>query len=267
MSWIHLDDLVRLLVWAAGRREGLGVMNGVAPAPMRNAEFTAALARTLGRPAVIPVPALALRTALGDLSTVLLASQRVVPAAATRAGFRFEFPTIDAALADCCAEPGHEDIWEQWLPAPPEAVFPFFSNPYNLEAITPDFLQFRVLRTSTSPVQEGTRIDYQLSLRGVPLRWQSVIEAWEPPRRFVDRQTRGPYALWHHTHEFEPKDGGTLIRDRVRWAVPLGALGDLVAGGWVARDVEAIFAFRHAKLATLFGGGHEVPAAAGGVQP
>ena len=145
MSWIHLDDLVRLLVWAAERREGLGVINGVAPAPVRNTEFTAALARTLGRPAVIPVPALALRTALGDLSTVLLASQRVVPAAATQAGFRFDFPTIDAALADCCAEPGHEDVWEQWLPAPPEAVFPFFSNPYNLEAITPDFLQFRVL--------------------------------------------------------------------------------------------------------------------------
>ena len=267
MSWIHLDDLVGLLVWAAGYREGLGVLNGVAPAPARNAEFTAALARTLGRLAVMPVPALALRIALGDLSTVLLASQRVVPAAATQLGFRFRYPTIDTALAECCAEPLHEESWEQWLPAPPEAVFPFFSDPRNLEAITPDFLRFRVLRTSTSTMQEGTRIDYQLSLRGLPLRWQSVIEAWEPPRRFVDRQTRGPYTLWHHTHEFEPRDGGTLIRDRVRWAVPLGTLGDLVAGGWVARDVDAIFAFRRAKLDAIFGGGHDAPAAARGLQP
>ena len=181
-------------------------------------------------------------------------------------GFRFRYPTIDTALAECCAEPRHEESWEQWLPAPPEAVFPFFSDPRNLEAITPDFLRFRVLRTSTS--SDAGRHEDRLSAvtSRLPLRWQSVIEAWEPPRRFVDRQTRGPYTLWHHTHEFEPRDGGTLIRDRVRWAVPLGALGDLVAGGWVARDVDAIFAFRRAKLAAIFGGGHDAPAAARGLQ-
>ena len=150
--------------------------------------------------------------------------------------------------------------------APPEAVFPFFSDPRNLEAITPDFLRFRVLRTSTSTMQEGTRIDYQLSLRGLPAALAERdrgLGATATLRRPTDA---GPYTLWHHTHEFEPRDGGTLIRDRVRWAVPLGTLGDLVAGGWVARDVDAIFAFRRAKLAAIFGSGHDAPAAARGLQ-
>ena len=65
---------------------------------------------------------------------------------------------------------------------------------------------------------------------------------------FVDVQTRGPYTLWHHTHEFEPADGGTVIRDRVRYRLPFGALGDLVAGRMVRRDLEAVFDFRRQRI-------------------
>jgi ligand-binding SRPBCC domain-containing protein len=92
-----------------------------------------------------------------------------------------------------------------------------------------------------------------LSLHGIPVRWQSLIQDWEPNRSFVDTQTRGPYHRWHHTHEFEPYDGGTVIRDRVQYELPLGALGDLVAGRFVSKDVATIFAFRRTKIREILG--------------
>jgi ligand-binding SRPBCC domain-containing protein len=68
---------------------------------------------------------------------------------------------------------------------------------------------------------------------------------WDPPRRFVDVQISGPYRMWHHTHDFEPAPGGgTLMRDTVRYALPLGALGELAHRLLVRRDLERIFDFR-----------------------
>jgi hypothetical protein len=110
-----------------------------------------------------------------------------------------------------------------------------------------------VLDVTPEQIGEGTVIDYKLTLRGIPLRWQSVIERWEPGHAYVDRQTRGPYQTWHHTHEFEAARGGTILRDRVRYAVPMGAIGDVVAGGFVRCDVERIFEFRHVKIEQMFG--------------
>jgi ligand-binding SRPBCC domain-containing protein len=132
-------------------------------------------------------------------------------------------------------------------------VFEFFSDARNLEKLTPDFLRFRVLGVSTPDLREGTRIDYRLALHGMPVRWQSRIDSWLPGARFIDSQTRGPYRRWRHTHEFEPWRGGTIIRDRVHYELPFGAVGDLLAGPLVARDVSAIFAFRRARIAELFG--------------
>ncbi len=106
--------------------------------------------------------------------------------------------------------------------------------------------------STTRELREGTCIDYRLSLHGIPMRWRSRIAAWEPNRRFVDVQVRGPYKLWEHTHEFEPHDGGTLMRDLVRYELPLGAAGELVAGSRVTRDLQAIFEFRRKKIDELF---------------
>ena len=72
--------------------------------------------------------------------------------------------------------------------------------------------------------------------------------------RFVDRQLRGPYALWHHTHTFEPVPGGTLLRDVVRYRLPFGPFGRLVERLFVRRDVERIFAYRHEVIARRLGG-------------
>ena len=99
----------------------------------------------------------------------------------------------------------------------------------------------------------GALIDYRLRLHRVPLRWQSRIEAWESNRLFVDRQLRGPYRLWHHRHEFEDLGGATLVRDRVRYALPLGPLGTLARRLLVARDLERIFEYRRQAVGRLLG--------------
>ena len=254
MSWIHLDDLVGLFTMAVERRDVRGVVNGTAPESVTNRGFTKALGAALGRPTMLPVPAFALKLAFGEMATILLASQRVVCAAAQRLGFTFTYPTLTAALTDLCREHVTELEYEQWVPQPPPAIFPFFSDAHNLEKITPAFMRFSVRGVSTPEMQEGTVLDYRLQVHGMPMRWRSVIESWNPPSGFVDRQVRGPYGLWHHTHEFESWNGGTIVRDRIRYALPMGALGELVAGWLVARDVATIFAYRHEQIQTLFGG-------------
>ena len=126
---------------------------------------------------------------------------------------------------------------ELWLPRPRPEVFAFFAEARNLEAITPPWLKFEVLTPAPIAMRAGTLIDYRLRLHGFPIRWRTEITLWEPPVRFADTQLRGPYRLWEHTHTFVEKDGGTLCRDEVRYAVPGGALIERL---FVRRDVEKI---------------------------
>ena len=106
---------------------------------------------------------------------------------------------------------------------------------------------------SGAEIGAGSLIDYRLRLDGLPMRWQSRIEAWDPPRSFVDTQVKGPYRLWHHRHDFEPMGAGTLMRDTVRYRLPAGWLGTVAAGRKVGAYVERIFAFRAAKIDEIFG--------------
>ena len=131
-------------------------------------------------------------------------------------------------------------------------MFPFFADARNLEALTPPLLRFEVVTPDPIEMQVGTLIQYRLRLRGLPVRWLTSIQAWEPPHRFVDVQVRGPYALWHHTHTFEDLgDGTTLMRDLVRYALPFGPLGVAAHSLFVRRDVEAIFDFRREAIGPL----------------
>jgi uncharacterized protein len=255
MSWIHLTDLVSILAWALENPEVEGALNCVSPTPIRNREFTHALARALRVPAFLSAPAFALRLALGEMAKVVLASQRVLPRRALEKGFRFEHTQLDGALDSLVGNKtgGSELLYrEQFIPLPKEEIFPFFSDAKNLETLTPEFLGFKVLEASTPTVQEGTLINYRLRLHGMPLRWRTRIEEWKPNERFVDTQLKGPYQLWHHTHLFLSVPGGTVMKDIVRFRVPLGALGRWIAGAWVRRDVESIFNYRWQKVDELF---------------
>lgn len=136
-----------------------------------------------------------------------------------------------------------------WLPQPRAKVFEFFSDPSNLDCLTPAWLRFAILTPATSQITVGVLLDYRLHIRGMPIRWQSKIAVWDPPHRFVDRQTKGPYSLWVHEHTFEERDNGTLVGDNVEYAVP-GAI--LVQKFLVAPDLERIFSYRHKILEESF---------------
>lgn len=129
-------------------------------------------------------------------------------------------------------------------------VFAFFADPGNLEAITPPWLRFRIRTPPPIEMRAGTLIDYRLRLHCIPMRWRTEISVWEPPFRFVDRQLRGPYDLWEHTHTFTECAGGTLVSDSVRYRVPGGRLVETL---FVERDLRRIFQYRRDRLGELLG--------------
>ena len=250
VSWIHIEDLVSLYIAALEHREYEGPINAVAPHPVTNADFTSVLATSLRRRALLPVPTTLVGMALGERAGLILTGQRVASAGAEELGFVFDYPDLASALAELCADLSKSLEQEVWFDLSPEDVFRFFSDVKNLEMITPSFLKFRVV-SAPENLFEGAIIEYRLRLRGVPIRWRTRIDVWDPPRTFVDTQQKGPYRSWRHTHEFEPLDGGTLVRDIVRYELPFGPLGELVAGRMVERDVQLIFAYRRTRMLEL----------------
>ncbi len=171
-----------------------------------------------------------------------------------RIGRPHELPPLKTIHADW---PGYRHVLltEQFLPLPPEVVFPFFADAANLNLLTPPWLHFRILTPLPISMHRDARIDYSIRLRIVPMRWQTSITTWNPPHGFVDQQVKGPYALWHHEHLFLPKDGGTLMTDRVDYALALGSLWPTRAihAAIVKPDLRRIFAYRRAAMDRHFG--------------
>ena len=255
MGWIHLDDIVGLFLHALDGAPS-GILEGVAPQPVTNGQFTTALCRSLGVIENLPAPSLAIQALFGERATIVLGSTRLEPRATLASGFRFRFESVEQALDDLLAPLRggvRVRVWEQWLPHAAQDIWPFFGNANNLEDITPPFLSFRVLGQSTPVIGAGTLIDYRLKLNGIPIAWQTRIDTWDPPHRFIDLQEKGPYALWHHTHDFIPMGTGTLMRDTVRYRLPAGWLGALAGGSKVAGNVEKIFDYRARKIDERFG--------------
>lgn len=257
-SWIHEKDAVGALAFLAESVGLKGVFNLVAPNPVLQREFSRELAQAARAPFEIPTPAFALKMAFGEMAReVLLASQRVRSERLTRAGYVWKFSHLKEALKESV---GPFDLQGslrfrayQWVPRTIDTVFPFFSEAKNLEAITPEFLNFKIKKQSTPDVREGTLIDYRLKIHGVPAGWRTRIDVWEPGKRFVDTQLKGPYSKWYHTHDFEPLRGGTMLTDTVLYRLPFGRLGEIFAGAFVKKDVGQIFAHRRKVIAERFG--------------
>lgn len=257
MSWIHLDDVVGMFVQALQDPAWSGVVNAVAPHPVTNLRLTESLAQVLGKPAIIPAPAWAMRLALGEMSQVVLGSQKVANTAARRLNYSYRYNMVGDALEQILGgveAEGYDELHQRlWVPRPLPEIFDFFSRAESLGVLTPDFLDFKILGVSSDPVREGTLIDYRIKIHGVPARWRTRIENWNPPNRFADTQVRGPYESWHHTHSFYALAGGTVIEDRVLYRLPLAELGRVVAGGFVGSDVKKIFDYRTQVILKKFG--------------
>jgi uncharacterized protein (TIGR01777 family) len=250
MSWIHRDDLVTMYSEALQDNSWSGIYNAVSPEPVTNRVFTKTLGKVLHRPAVFNAPAFAMRTAMGEMSDMVLKSQKVIPKRLLERSFHFRFPTLQVALED--AGTYHRLETQQFLARPLADVFQFFCDPHNLERITPETLNFKIETISSPAIHAGTTITYRLRLHGVPFRWKTLIKEWEPGRYFIDTQEKGPYAVWHHTHRFHEVPGGTLMTDEVKYQVPLGWLGESTALPLVRSEVRKIFQHRRAVIDRIF---------------
>jgi ligand-binding SRPBCC domain-containing protein len=142
---------------------------------------------------------------------------------------------------------------QQWVARPIDEVFAFFSDPANLELLTPPWLKFQIVTPQPITMAAGTLIEYRIHWHFIRMRWITEIIEWSPPTRFVDIELKGPYKMWHHTHSFVTERNGTTIRDDIRYALPLGILGTIAKRLSVRRDLKRIFDYRTERVSERFG--------------
>jgi uncharacterized protein (TIGR01777 family) len=275
MPWVHLQDLVGMIRAAVRDAGWSGIYNGTAPNPVRNVDFTRALGRTLRRPTPFPVPGFGLKLVFGGAADVLLGGQRT-SSRVESAGYAFEFPTLEAALADVVGavpdlvlEPAQS--WPEVpylsgrrpryhlrqttvLDAPLEQVFAFFSRPENLGALTPGSMRFEIRTPPPIEMKEGAELEYAIGLGPVPMRWHSRIDEWKAGERFADAQLSGPYAVWYHVHRYERLGERTRMTDEVWYAPPLGPLGRIGQALIVGPMLRRLFGFRASAVRLRFPG-------------
>lgn len=255
MSWIHIDDLVSVFLECLENSKLVGPINAVAPEAVTNRDFSKALGEALQTSVFFTAPAAALKLAMGEMSTAVLGSTRVKPARLLQNGFRFKFSRIEQAFSEIVQGVSNDEVEyldELWVPHELKQVFEYFGDAKNLEAITPPWLNFKIVSMSTPEIREGTLIDYKLKVHGFPMKWRTLIEDWTPGIQFIDTQLKGPYKKWHHTHRFSKLAKGTLIEDRVIYRLPGGLLGSALMGGKIKQDVTEIFKFRTMKIRERF---------------
>ncbi len=255
ISWIHVKDICRFISEAIEDSSFSGAYNLTAPNPITYYDLHLELTKFFGGLKWLSVPGFVFKLALGEKSSILLASQKVTPSRAQQQNFEFKFPDIRSCLRDLLTEVNLDCgiiHTKQWIPLDLKQVWDFFSTEKNLEVITPPWLHFHVTGMSTSEIKEGTEISYQLRLHGIPVKWKSKIVNFKPTEQFQDIQLQGPYKTWHHTHYFKELAGGTLIEDFVKYQLPFGRLGKLFGFPLVRIDSRKIFNYRKKKIQQIF---------------
>ncbi len=143
----------------------------------------------------------------------------------------------------------------QCLPVSLEQAWDFFSNPANLQAITPADLQFKIVsKHHGSKMYAGQIIEYTVRpILNIPLYWMTEITQVQDKEFFIDEQRYGPYSLWHHQHHFKEIKGGVEMTDIVHYKLPLWFLGDFANSFFVKSSLKKIFNYRIEKVNSLFG--------------
>ncbi|MDX1440285.1 MAG: TIGR01777 family oxidoreductase [Rubricoccaceae bacterium] len=274
VPWIHIDDLIELIIEVIADDRYSGPVNATAPIPVTFRTLAKSIGAVLNRPAVLRVPSIALKAIFGQASSVLTQSQRVVPQRASELDFEFTYSTIETALTDLLdtgsiaiervdiatlpdsqylekRPPRYALRTDSVIERPVSEVFGFFSNPENLGLITPPAMKFQIV-DSKGAVGEGDEIRYRFKVGPVSFSWTTRIETWRENSRFVDVQARGPYACWWHEHQFEEHGEHTLMRDTVYYSPPAGPLGRLANRLFVADQLKRVFEYRTAVLHRRF---------------
>ena len=143
---------------------------------------------------------------------------------------------------------------KQFIPVSLEKAWDFFSDPANLQVITPRDMNFRVIsQFHGTKMYPGQLIEYKVSpLLGIPVYWMTEITHVADQHFFVDEQRFGPYSLWHHQHHFKIVEGGVEMVDIIHYKIPLGWLGDLANYLFVRKKLRAIFDYRYRAVAERF---------------
>ncbi len=135
-----------------------------------------------------------------------------------------------------------------------DEAWEFFSNPVNLQAITPESLRFQILTDLPSTMYEGMIIRYKVTaVAGIPMNWVTEIKHVDEGKMFVDERRVGPYKFWHHQHHFRPVDNGIAMDDIVHYILPFGPLGRIAHALMIRNQLDEIFQFRKQILADKFG--------------
>ena len=144
---------------------------------------------------------------------------------------------------------------EHFLPISIDKAWDFFSSAKNLALITPPEMDFKILSTfDEKEIYEGMLIDYTVKpLFGIPLHWKTEISNVNRPHSFTDRQLKGPYKIWEHTHVFIVQENGILMKDEIKYEIPFGIIGQLAHKLFVKEKVKEIFHFREKALDKIFG--------------
>jgi len=143
---------------------------------------------------------------------------------------------------------------EQIISAPIEAVWKYFSEPKNLNVITPPDMNFEIIAGGDKEMYEGQIIEYRVEfIRGIRSLWLTEISHVCLNEYFVDEQRVGPYRFWYHEHKFEQMGDSVRMTDHVTYAAPFGILGDVVHAAWIKQRLNSIFDFRYKKIFEIFG--------------
>ncbi len=259
MSFIHLHDAANMFIHAVEEKEKVisGSYNATASESLSNTDFTKLLGQAIRRPTIFPLPAIVLKVIFGEMSTILLDSQRCSSKKIEAAGFNFHYPTLREALENLLSHGSCYDLeltQYQEVHAPLEKVFSFFSRPENLEKLTPDLLEFKITSVSDKEMKKDLIINYRLKIHGIPIAWRTRITHYEKNSYFSDNQEKGPYKKWLHFHYFfENKEKGkTLMLDDISYRIPFGILGRFIIRFFINKDLKQIFSYRKKVVHEMF---------------
>jgi Uncharacterized conserved protein len=143
----------------------------------------------------------------------------------------------------------------QNIPITIEQAWGFFSNPGNLQIITPASMGFQIIsKHHGDTMYAGQLIEYKVKpILGIPVYWMTEITHVLDKKYFIDEQRFGPYQLWHHQHHFQEIKGGVQMTDIVHYRNPLGILGNIANKLFVQKELQKIFEYRFQKVIEIFG--------------